>query len=53
MKKYKEFWYELKDSGESFTFYFYNTEDKLQNALGFNAETYGLQYCYEYIKNKQ
>lgn len=53
MKKYKEYWYEVKQDGKHITFYFYDTEDRMNNAWGFNAELFNFKQCYEKITEQR
>lgn len=51
MNKYKNYWYEVKQFGDSIMFYFYDTEDRKNKAWSFNAEFYNFKQCLATIGN--
>ena len=51
MNKYKNYWYEVKQFGNEIMFYFYDTEDKMGYAWGFNAEFYNFKQCLDILDN--
>lgn len=50
MKKYKGYWYEVKECKFGIKFCFYDTEDRMRNAWCFNAELFNFKQCIEKIK---
>ena len=50
MKKYKEFWYEIKQDTDLDEVCFYNTEDKMKHAWCFNLNIYSINMAYSKIK---